>query len=346
MRHAVILAGGVGSRLWPVSRTNAPKQFQKFTSEDTLIQETFKRLQSCVDKENIWIVATENYRELIKKQLPNIKEGNIIIEPAMRNTAAAIGYATLEIMKTDPEAIVACSPSDHYVGKPSIFSQAFAKIFDFVSQNPNFIGTIGINPTEPNTGYGYIQLGDQLVKDKKMPIFQMAKFVEKPDQATAQEYFESWDYLWNGGYYLYNAQELIKIYERVALATIAGIKKYFDSRDEEDYKSIPNEPIDKAISEKIENIAVVPADVDWSDLGNWSTLHDIIKDRGEEDKNHLAVDTENSLVVSSDRLIATVGVKDLVIIDTGDAVLVCHREAAQNVKDVVDALKEKKKELL
>lgn len=277
MRHAVILAGGVGSRLWPISRSTAPKQFQKFTSDATLIQETYARIIKNVDEKNIWVVTTADYRDITKAQLPKVTDDHIIIEPSARNTAAAVGYATLKVLEADPEAIISCSPADHYVGKPDVFDKVFAKAYEFIEANPEFLAGIGINPTDPNTGYGYIQIGEQLTKDKELPIFKIAKFVEKPDLKTAQEYFESWDYLWNGGYFFFAGKDLIENYQQLSPTILDGLKKYVEDNDPETYKNIPSQPIDTAIAEKIEQFAVIPADLDWSDLGNWSTLYEIIK---------------------------------------------------------------------
>lgn len=348
MRHAVIVAGGVGSRLWPVSRISTPKQFRSFTSDRTLIQETFDRINKVIDVSNIWVITTESYREIATQQLPEISQERIIIEPFGRNTAPAIGLAMLTIEALDDNAVIGCFPADHYIGRDDIFNAVIKGQYDFIEKNEIQIATIGINPTQPNTGYGYIKMGDQLTKDRHFPIFKVEQFIEKPNAVDAKKYFESWDYLWNGGYFFFSLKTMKKLYKRLAPETLKKLTDFIKNPSQEIYQSIASEPIDKAIAEKIDTLAVMPADIDWSDIGNWSTMQDILQEKQNLTTNalHINVNSSNVMVVPSNKVIATVGVENLVVIDVDDALLICNREAAQDVKIVIDRLKEIKKDEL
>lgn len=347
MKHALIMAGGSGTRLWPVSRQTSPKQFQRFAGERTLIQQTFDRIKSVIPAEQVWVVTTKDQAGLVAEQLPEIKPEHIISEPVGRNTAPAIGLGTMRILAEDPEAIVAVLPSDHYVGKPTAFADVASTVLDYISNNQTFIGTIGIKPTDANTGYGYIKLGDELERVGEWPIFQVESFIEKPDAKTAQTFFESWEYLWNGGYFFFAAAQLMTYFEQFIPETKKQLETYLGAPDQTElYQAIASEPIDKAIAERLTNLAVVPADLEWSDLGNWAALHEILLTDESRQTNqmvsqgqHIDFDSNNCLVVTKDKLVATIGLKDVVVVDTGDAILVCHRDEVHNVKNVVEQLK-------
>jgi mannose-1-phosphate guanylyltransferase len=340
MRHAVIMAGGVGTRLWPVSRTNAPKQFQKLIGDKTLIEETFDRLSLSVDPKNIWVITTSSYCQITQDELPKIDPKHIIGEPEGRNTAPAVGYATLKILQEDPEALISVSPADHYIGKVDIFNKAFNDAYKFLSDKPEYLVTIGIKPTEPHSGYGYIKMGDKVENKHSDSVFSVEKFVEKPNTETAKRFLESQQYLWNGGYYFFSGSQIIKYFEKFIPGTLKTLQNVVGNNKPELYKEIPKESIDTAIAERIDKLVVIPADLDWSDIGNWSALHDILESRGVVPENHLSIDTVNTMVVAKDRLIATIGMENCIIVDTGDALLVCNKEKVQSVKDLVDLLKD------
>ena len=342
MRHAVIMAGGVGTRLWPVSRQNAPKQFQKLVGNKSLIEETFDRLSQVVDPKNIWVVTTSNYREITQSELPNIDPNHIIGEPEGRNTAAAVGYATLKVLEEDPGATISISPADHYIGKTDAFVEVAGLAYEFFDDNPEYLVTIGIKPTEPHTGYGYIQIGKTIVGQ----VASVERFVEKPDLETAKTFLQDPNYLWNGEYYFFSGEQMVKYFEQFIPETLKLLQEFVRNNDAEIYRQIPKESIDTALAEKAEKLAVIAAELDWNDIGNWSALHDILEGRGDLPENHLSIDTTNTMVVPHDRLIATIGIKNTIIIDTGDALLVCNKEKVQSVKDLVDLLKENKKEHL
>jgi mannose-1-phosphate guanylyltransferase len=349
MRHAVLMAGGSGTRLWPLSRKSSPKQFRQFIGERTLIQQTYDRIAKNVEAANIWVVTSEDYAELVRTQLPQVNPERIITEPVGRNTAPAVALAMLHINKVDPDAVAfGLLPSDHHIGKEGVFNETVEAIFQFVEKRPELVATIGINPTNPNTGLGYIKMGEQLDKIAAQKIFTVESFHEKPDLETAQDFLDQWEYLWNGGYYLFNVAQMIAHYRRLAPEIIDKVGEYIDKPSPELYESIPNEPIDKAIAEKLDSLAVAPADMEWSDIGNWATLHEILGEDGELKPvvrgNHVGVNSERVFILGGKRLIATVGLDDLVVVETDDAVLISHRDAVQDVKKIVELLQSQNRE--
>lgn len=349
MRHVVIMAGGSGTRLWPKSRKSQPKQFQKLIGNDkTLLQQTFGRLSSVAPAEQVWVVTTKQYVDLVKEQLPQINQQHIIIEPAGRNTAPATGLATLTILREDPEAVITMVPADHYIGQENEFIETVQAVLDFLETKPEYVVTIGINPTEPNTGYGYIEMGEHLQTVGERKIFVVKSFHEKPDAVTAKKFVESWEFLWNGGYYLFKGTTMIEYFERLIPETLMQLQNYLaDPTQAHLYTDIPAEPIDTAVAEKLEHLAVIPVDMEWSDIGNWATLHEILSKAGEFEQiaigEHIGHNTDNSLIVGHRKLIATVGLKNVIVIDTEDALLVCDRDSVQDVKKIVEQLEKQEK---
>ncbi len=344
MRHAVIMAGGTGTRLWPMSRVATPKQFQKLIGDQTLLQQTFARIRKLIPAEQIWVMTGEQYAATVAEQLPQLQQQNIITEPAARNTAAASGLTTLKILAQDPDATVAILPSDHYVAKDKVFTRVFKQAFEFVESNQQTLVTVGIHPTSPNTGYGYIQLGEKL-NNTKLLINKVESFHEKPDAQTAEKYLESGQFLWNGGYFIFNAETMKAAFAKHAPAILERLTRYLAEPSLACYESIPNEPIDKAIVEKVGDLAVIPAEMGWSDIGDWAALHEILASKNKTSAvaigEHIGSNTENSLVIGGNKLIVTVGVKDIVVIDTDDVILICDRNSAQDVKKIVEELRAK-----
>lgn len=339
------MAGGIGTRLWPLSRQSTPKQFQKLIGDQSLIQQTFTRINRVIPAEQIWIMTGEQYVEKVLEQLPQLARVQIITEPVGRNTAPATLLALLTVLKTDPEAVLfGLLPADHYVGKEKVFAHATESAFKFIESNPEYVVTLGIHPTDANTGLGYIEMGDSLAKIGNSQIFKVHSFYEKPDLETAQMFFESGRYLWNGGYYLFNGSQMLKYYEEFLPKTTAEIKKFTHTKDDRAYKKIKAEPIDKAISEKLSKLAVIPTQMKWSDIGNWATLHEILSERGKNSQvaigNHIGQNSENSLIMGGNKLIVTIGVKDIVVIDTEDAILVCDKGSVHDVKKIVEQLQQ------
>lgn len=351
MRHAVIMAGGTGTRLWPLSRRSTPKQFQKLIGDRTLLQQTFDRIRDVISPEQIWVVTGDQYKDLVVGQLPEISAAHVITEPTGRNTAPATALATLTVLKEDPDAVLfGLLPADHYVGKPKVFTEATKAALSFIEKNPEYVVTIGVRPTEPNTGLGYIKMGEKLESIQKRTIFHVDSFHEKPDQKTAEEFVTSGEYLWNGGYYLFNGAKMIEYYEQLAPEILRTVREYVEDPTVELYNTVPSEPIDRAISEKLSNLAVIPVEMDWSDIGNWATLHEILSEHGKKSEvvigDNISDKTSNTLVMGGSKLVVTVGVKDIVVIDTDDVILICEKGSVQDVKKIVEQLQEQGREHL
>lgn len=350
--YLVLMAGGSGTRLWPVSRQNMPKQFHKLSGEKSLILDTYDRIKDLVPKENIYIsLGTSNLAET-KKQLPEVPGDNYIVEPMGKNTAPAIALITAKIFKTDPQAIIGIISSDHTVKNAEEYRSAFSKSKNFITKHPEYLVTIGITPDNPNTGYGYIKVGDKFTNE---PVNAVEEFVEKPNLETAERYIKSGNYLWNGGYFIFRADSMIKMFEELTPEIYAGLKdilKAIDTPNEdkvvkEVFEKYEKVPIDTAIAEKVKNIAVVPMDCGWSDVGSWASLYDVLSESkgGNVSKgHHIGMDNKNCLFFAQDRLLATVGLEDIIVVDTPDVTLVCHKNKSQEIKELLEKVKKEGKE--
>lgn len=350
--YIVLMAGGSGTRLWPVSRAHLPKQFHAFSSKKSLLQETYDRVKDLAPKNNIYISLVENIAKTSQRQLPEIPQENFIIEPEGKNTAPAIGLAAAKIFQKDPEAIIATVASDHTIEKTAQFQKVIGQAASFVKNNPPYLVTIGIKPTEPHTGYGYIKIGRKITDS---PVHEVEKFVEKPDLATAQKYLAAGDYLWNASYFIFQAKAMLdnfKQYQNGIYRGLMTIIRGLGTKDEakiieREYRAFPKEPIDTAIAEKIKTIGVICADLGWSDIGSWASLYELLaKNTGETNisqGHHVGVGDKNCLVYAQDKLLATVGLEDIIVIDTPDVTLVCNKNKSQQVKDLIEKLKEQGK---
>ncbi|MFG6668624.1 mannose-1-phosphate guanylyltransferase/mannose-6-phosphate isomerase [Halomonas sp. HNIBRBA4712] len=345
----VILSGGSGSRLWPVSREYYPKQFLNLHRDDvSLLQEAALRLEHVPGAEQPLVVCNEEHRFLVAEQLQQIglKKSRILLEPCGRNTAPALALAALWVSQTDPEAELLVMPADHVIQQGEAFARAIEQGRELAQYNR--LVTFGITPTSAHTGYGYIKRGRA-----RAAGFNVEAFVEKPDRSTAQGYLESGDYLWNSGIFLFKASTYLEALERHAPDILESCRAAFEQRaedmdflriDEAAFKACRSESIDYAVMEHTRQAAVVPMSPGWSDIGAWDAIHALSAD---QDPNGNAVrgdvllqDTRNSLIHSDSRLVAAVGVNDLVIVETDDAVLVADRRRAQQTKQIVEALKQ------
>lgn len=352
--YAVIMAGGVGSRFWPRSREKNPKQLLEIVGEGTMIQNTVKRLKGFIDEKNVFIVTNKLQRNAIVKQLPNIPVENIIVEPVGRNTAPCIGLAALFIDRLDPKGIMIVLPADHIIGNEPEFLRVL-KTSSQVAHITSGLVTIGIHPTHPETGYGYIQSKDKSEETQPVNIngvFEVKTFAEKPNYATAIKFLESGDFYWNSGMFIWRVDTILNEIHR-SLPELHGQlmnlqpsigTPLFEHNLDTTYGIIRGISIDYGVMEKAQRVYVVKGDFGWNDLGSWDEVNRISPK--DEQGNYLhgkviAVHSKNTYVHTSDKLIAAVGVEDLIIINTPDAILVCKKGASQDVKEIVDHLKRK-----
>ncbi len=351
--YAVIMAGGGGTRLWPVSRKERPKQLLPLLGQDTLFQSTVARLKNLFPPERILVVTVEEQAREMKLQAPEIPEENYLIEPAPRGTASVVGMAAMALQKRDPKASMAILPSDHFIRNVDLFHYLLKAAFE-VADN-GYLVTLGITPTAPSTAYGYIQQGMALDGEYKYPAYMVKSFKEKPDEQTAQQLLRSGDHSWNSGMFIWRTDTIMNEINRqmpqlgAELKIIGeawGTSKQNDVLNER-WLDLKNETVDYGIMEKAEKVAVLPAGgLGWSDVGMWSSLFEVLLPdmNGNIATNsslHLAHETHNTMVYggSMDRLIVTIGVDDMVIVDTGDALLVCKSDQSQKVKEVVEHLR-------
>ena len=345
----VIMAGGKGTRLWPVSRAGKPKQFQCLTGDKTMLQETYLRLRQIAPPEDIFIATNAEYVGEVEKEILEFPKENILAEPVGRNTAPSIALAAAVIAAKDENEIMGVFPADHFIENPQVLLNAIQKGKEFLEKNDQYLLTFGITPSAPETGYGYIRKDGDLKKINGVQIFKAEKFVEKPNYETAQKYLKAGDYFWNSGMFLWKTKTIIEKFKAYVPDDYNRLMKIKDSVKNGDYaealeKEFPEmdkNSIDYAILENEPDVAVIPLDMPWSDVGSWTALKDTLISNNRENfvrGEHINFDSENLLVYGSDKLITTIGVKDLIIVDTADAILICDRNKSQLVSDVVKKL--------
>jgi len=350
--YAVIMAGGGGTRLWPISRKETPKQLLPLLGKDTLFQSTVARLEKLFPPERILVVTVAEQAREMRKQVPEIPGENYLIEPAPRGTASVVALAAAVLQKRDPQAVMAIQTSDHYIRNRDLFHYLIRAAFDVAQEN--YLVTLGITPTYPSTGYGYIQQGAALDGNYKYPVYTVERFREKPDQETAQKLLRSGDHSWNSGMFVWRADtilgeikrqmpELFRVVTKIANAW--GTSKQ-DKIVQEHWFGLKSQTVDYGIMEKAERVAVLPAGgLGWNDVGSWDSLFEVLlpdmNGNVAANAQHLAVDTHNTLVYSKtdDHLVVTIGLDDIVVVDAGDVLMVCKVDQSQKVKDVVEHLK-------
>lgn len=343
--YAVVLCGGSGTRLWPLSRSLRPKQLLCLNGEETLLQQTVARLLKKVSPEHIYTVTHEDHKFEVKGQLAELDAGllnGVLAEPCSRNTLPAIAWAVKKINAQDPQALISVFPSDHAVGDEEAFQAAWQAAERAAAQG--YLALIGIRPTEPATGYGYIQPGDKLDEE----LYMVKRFIEKPDAERASQLVKD-GFLWNGGMFIFQAKVFLDLLEKYQPDIRQTLHKLNDETCAETYESFPNLSMDYGLAEKAERIAVAPADMNWSDLGSWDSIYQRqAKDEsGNLTKGEvLSMDTHNSLLWSSNGLLATLGVSNVAIIKTADATLVCDRSRTEDIKQLVGTLQRTHAELV
>ncbi len=350
MYYAVIMAGGSGTRLWPISRKNKPKQTQAIIGNRTLLQKTFTRLRKAVDREHILITTGEkNYRD-IKKQLPNLLPANFSLEPERRDTAPALGLAAAILEKRDPKAIMACIYSDHYIIDEDKYRKVMNLAERLVAEKPEYTMILGINPTYPETGYGYIERARLYKKMGKEEIYYVQRFVEKPDLKTARRYLASGRYLWNSGMFFWKVSTLLELFARFLPETYKHLRKIQDALGtrsakkvlREEYHKIKPISIDYGIVEKTQKILTIPSEFGWSDIGHWQSVKEVLSSDQADNYtrcHHIGLDTDGSLIYApAKKIVATIGLRDMIVIDTEDALLICPKSRAQDVKKLVQEM--------
>ena len=347
-RTALIMAGGKGERFWPRSRVSLPKQFLSLTDDGkTMIQLTVERISPLVNIEDVYIATNKNYKELVKQQLPGIPEENILCEPVGRNTAPCIGLGAAHVAKKYDDATMIVLASDHLIKNNEIFTETFTQACEVAEKGENLV-TIGITPNYPETGYGYIKY-DQNTKEGS--AYAVEKFVEKPVLEVAKEYLADGHYLWNSGMFVWKVSTILNNFKKLlpeSYAALMKIKESVGTADEEavlnkEFMNLEAESVDYAIMEKADNIYIIPGNFGWDDIGSWLAVGRIKKtddDNNVVNGNVVTVNTKNCVIEGADKLIATVGLRDMVVVDTKDATLISTKENAGEIKKVLAKLRE------
>lgn len=351
--YAILMAGGVGSRFWPVSTQDFPKQFHDMLGTgDTLIQKTFNRLANLIPKENIFILTNERYNDLVFEQLPGITNRQVVLEPAMRNTAPCILYASLKIQKENTDALMIVAPSDHWIEDEAAFSKNVQSAFDFCETNDALM-TLGITPTFPNTGYGYIEFNKEQSPGQS-DIKSVNQFREKPNYDMAKTFLDAGNFLWNAGIFIWSVSSVIKAFKHNQPELYElfqkGMTSYNTDAEEEfiktNYPMAENISVDYAVMEKSNNVFVIPATFDWNDLGTWGSLYDKL----DKDNNANAVvnakvlieDASGNMIRSkTSKVIVVDGLKDYIIVDKDEVLLIFPKEKEQDIKKVLHNVKDK-----
>jgi mannose-1-phosphate guanylyltransferase len=349
--YAVIMAGGGGTRLWPVSRKNKPKQLLPLLGEETLLQSTVARLAHLFPPERILIVSVSEQIAEIREQVPSIPPENYLVEPGPRGTASVVGLAAAVLHQRDPQAVMAILPSDHHIRNIDLFDYLMRAAFDVAAID--YLVTLGISPTFPSTAYGYIQQGALIDEKFNYPVYKVKRFTEKPDEKTAQQLIRTGDHSWNSGMFIWKTESILAEFARQMPALFAVLQDISsvpaaerEAVIQEKWQTLKVETIDYGIMEKAEKVAVLPASgLGWSDVGSWDSLFEVLlPDMAGNiaiNSQHLALDTHNTLVFGNgnERLIVTIGIDDMVVVDKGDVILICKSDQSQQVRAVVEHLK-------
>ena len=356
--YAVLMAGGGGTRLWPVSRREKPKQLLPLLGAETLFQSTVARLENLFPPERILVVTVAEQAREMQQQVPAIPVENYLIEPAPRGTASVVALAAAVLQKRDPQAVMAIQTADHHIRNRDLFNYLITTALQVADQN--YLVTLGITPTFPSTGYGYIQQGEPLPGDYKYPVYTVKSFKEKPDEVTAQQLLRSGDHSWNSGMFVWRVDAILAEIEKQMpglFHAVNEISSAWNTPEKDEvlrvqWNDLKSQTIDYGIMEKAERVAVLPAGgLGWSDVGSWDSLFEVLLpdmngNVATNAQHHLALDTHNTLVYSTgdERLIVTIGLDDMVVVDSGDVMMICKVDQSQKVKDVVEHLKKHNQE--
>ncbi len=347
--YALIMAGGIGSRLWPLSRQKSPKQVLPLVSDCSMFQDAVARLQPLFAKDEIFVVVGEDQVELLRAEQTGVPESNFVIEPIGRGTAPAIALSAIRLRRRDPEAVMAVLTADHFIGDLEGFREVLKAAGEVAAQNQ--LVTLGITPSFPSTGYGYVERGHWLMNANGFAVYRVIAFREKPDLVTAKKFMVDGRHSWNSGMFVWKVDRFLDELSRTMPEFHQQLMQIDAAIDTPNHSAVLHkvwpqvqpQTVDYGVMEKARDVAVIPAEFGWSDVGTWATLLDILP--GDASGNvirhaqHVGYDTTNALVLGRDRLVATIGLHDMIVIDTGDAILVCPKDRAQDVKKLVDQLK-------
>jgi mannose-1-phosphate guanylyltransferase len=348
--YALILSGGAGTRLWPRSRKDRPKQFLDLVGERTLLQDTVERIAETIPTERIFAVAPPEHRALIHDQLPDMRADHLVVEPYPRGNAAAIALAMAALQAFDPEAVVAVLPSDHVVEKRAKFRDVLLAATAAAEQGK--LVTLGVEPEGPDTGFGYIEAGDRLELKAPAPVHAVKRFIEKPKRDAAEKMVAAGGHYWNAGMFVWRIGDIVAAYREHLPKTAKAIEALTDAVGSPRYESVladaweetDRTTIDYGILEKADNVAVVPADIGWHDVGSWTRLAAIVGRDNWSSDGHVAVGADGNYAWAPGKLVAFVGVDELVLVDTPDAILVASKARSEEVKEVVDRLRREERE--
>jgi mannose-1-phosphate guanylyltransferase len=344
--YAVIMAGGSGTRFWPLSRRKHPKQLLTLFGQHSLLEQTVTRIQPIIPLAHIYIFTNEALTEKVRRLLPRIPSDQIVGEPASRNTAPTLGVAAQEIARRDPEGLMVVLPSDQIIAKPGVFRQVLGSACRVASKAGHSV-VLGLKPTRPDTGFGYVRLGRREGKVAGHEVFHVDNFTEKPTVAVARRYAASGRYLWNSGMFIWKASTLIENFQRFQPEMASQLRQIADAGGVRSrafrrlYPKFQKISIDYALMEKISNIFAVPADIGWDDVGSWAVVYELGKKDSEKNVRpsaSLSLDSQGNMVVSPKKFVVTVGVQDLIVVETDDALLVCARDRSQDVGKAVQEL--------
>ena len=348
--YALILSGGAGTRLWPLSRKAMPKQFLDLVGERTLLQDTVDRIAEIIPTERTFAVAPPEHRALIHEQLPELRADHLVVEPYPRGNAAAIGLAMAALQAFDPEAVVAVLPSDHVVEKRAKFRDVL--IAATAAAEARNLVTLGVEPEDPDTGFGYVEAGERIDLKTPVPVHRVKRFIEKPKRDAAEKMLAAGDHYWNAGMFVWRIGDIFAAYRAHLPKTAAAIDALSEAIGSPRYESVLAEvweetnrtTIDYGILEKADNVTVVPADIGWHDVGSWSRLAGIVGRDNWSSHGHVAVGADGNYAWAPGKLVAFVGVDELVVVDTPDALLVTSKARSEEVKEVVDRLRRDERE--